>query len=352
MKLILLNILIFFNLAFGQSDSNNSAYFQYGLNDLINSALESNVQLEPIEYERKILSSKIGQVSYQSSPMLQLMVDDIPVNFKTAGAYSFNYSQPLKLFGKLDEAGKLAQVNSLRPAIQREELQNELIKSVKENYFMLSVNERLLSFNEEFKEIMLSITSSLEINYSVGNGSQYDILKSNNELQKLLLEEIDLRNNKKIFINNLSTLTNLDLPDGFMTKNLGTLLKITPPVLDTARLITEMRSGNTGYKYLDQQSEENKIETSVIELEKKPDLNLMTGYKYRSELQESFLLFSVAVDLPFMPWNEKRINAEISERMLMEKRINSEVRSLEVNLKNELKNIIVRINSSQERSNI
>lgn len=349
MKLIITNIFIFSSLVFCQSDSSISDYSKYGLNDLINSAVESNVQLEPINYEKKILSTKIGQVSYQSSPMLQLMVDDIPVDFNSAGAYSFNYSQSLKLFGKLDEAGRLAQVNSLRPAIQKEELQNELIKSVKENYFILSVNERLLSFNEELKEIILSITSSLEIKYAVGKGSQYDILKSNNEFQKLLLEEIDLTNNKKIFINNLRTLTNLDLPDDFKTKNLRTLLKITAPVLDTTRLIAEMRSGNTGFKFLDQQNAENKIETSIIELERKPDLNLMTGYKYRSELQESFLLFSVEVDLPFIPWNEKRIDAAISERILMEKRINSEVKSLEVSLKNELKNIIVRINSSQEK---
>jgi len=349
MKLIIIYIFLLFNSAFAQTDSNISNNYRYGLNDLINSALKSNVQLEPIEYEKKILSSKIEQVSYQSSPMLQLMVDDIPVNFNSAGMYSLNYSQPLKLFGKLEEAGKLARLNSLLPEIQREELQNELIKSVKENYFMLSVNERLLSFNEEFKEIILSITGSLEIKYSVGKGSQYDILKSNNEYQKLLLEEIELRNNKKIFINNIRTLTNLDLPDGFTTKNLEILLKITPPVLDTASLAAELRSGNTGYKYLQQQSEVNRIETSVTELERKPDLNIMSGYKYASEMKESFLLFSVEMDLPFMPWNEKRIDAQITERILIEKRINSEVNSLEVNLKNELRNIIVKINSSQEK---
>ncbi|HAY33625.1 MAG TPA: TolC family protein [Ignavibacteria bacterium] len=349
MKLIIIYIFLLFNFAFAQTDSNISANYRYGLNDLINSALKSNVQLEPIEYEKKILSSKINQVSYQSSPMIQLMADDIPVNFNSAGMYSLNYSQPLKLFGKLDEAGKLAKLNSLLPEIKREELQNELIKSVKENYFMLSVNERLLSFNEEFKEIILSITGSLEINYSVGKGSQYDILKSNNEYQKLLLEEIELRNNKKIFINNIRTLTSLDLPDGFTTKNLEILLKITPPELDTVSLAAELRSGNTGYKYLQQQSEVNKIETSVTELERKPDLNIMSGYKYASEMKESFLLFSIEMDLPFMPWNEKRIDAQISERILMEKRINSEVKSLEVNLKNELRNIIVKINSSQEK---
>lgn len=349
MKFIIINILIFSHIVFGQSDSVKTYADIFGLNDLINSALKSNVNLEPIEYEKKILSAKINQVSYQSSPMLQLMVDDLPVNFNNAGNYLLNYSQPLKLFGKIEEAEKLAKVNSLKPAIQREELQNELIKSVKENYFMLSVNEKLLTFNNEFKEIIQSITGSLEIKYSVGKGSQYDILKSNNEFQKLLLEDIDLNNNKKIFINNLKALTNIDLPDNFTTKNLEILLKITPPELDTSKLISDMRSGNTGYKFLDQQNNENRIETSITELERKPDLNLTTGYKYKSENQKSFLLFSVVTDLPFMPWNEKRIDAEIKERIIIEKKIKSEVKSLEVNLKNELRNITVKINASQEK---
>lgn len=349
MKFIIINILIFSHIVFGQSDSVKTYADIFGLNDLINSALKSNVNLEPIEYEKKILSSKINQVSYQFSPMLQLMVDDLPVNFNNAGNYLLNYSQPLKLFGKIEEAEKLAKVNSLKPAIQREELQNELIKSVKENYFMLSVNEKLLTFNNEFKEIIQSITGSLEIKYSVGKGSQYDILKSNNEFQKLLLEDIDLNNNKKIFINNLKALTNIDLPDNFTTKNLEILLKITPPELDTSKLISDMRSGNTGYKFLDQQNNENRIETSITELERKPDLNLTTGYKYKSENQKSFLLFSVVTDLPFMPWNEKRIDAEIKERIITEKKIKSEVKSLEVNLKNELRNITVKINASQEK---
>lgn len=65
---------------------------------------------------------------------------------------------------------------------------------------------------------MKSISSSIEIQYSTGKGNQYEILKSNNELQKLLLEEIDLRNIRKIFINNLSTLSNEQLSENFKTK--------------------------------------------------------------------------------------------------------------------------------------
>ncbi|MEZ4822517.1 MAG: TolC family protein [Ignavibacteria bacterium] len=290
MKHILIFILFISNLLIAQQDSttDNSKYSYTGLTDLVNAAIKTNVNLEPVDLEQKLLSTKIDQAGYQSSPMFEFMLDDLPVNLSDAGNYKVNYLQPLKLFGKLDAKESLAKINSLRPEIQKEALQIELIKMVKENYFMLSVNERLLSFNDEFKEIMHSITGSLEIKYSVGKGSQYDILKSNNEYQKLLLEEIELNNNKKIFLNNLRTLTNIDLPDDFKTKNLNILLKINPPDLDTTKLISEMRSNNTDYKLLDQQNKENKIETTISELERKPDLNLITGYKYNSGMQESF----------------------------------------------------------------
>jgi len=349
MKLIFINILIFSHLVFGQPDSVIIYRNNFGLNDLINAALMSNVNLKPIEFEKKILSAKTEQVNKQPSPMLQFMVDYVPVNFSRAGEYSAFYSQPLKLFGKLDAQERLARTNSQKPAIERKELENELIKSVKENYFMLSVNERLLSFNYEFRQIINNITSSLEIRYSSGKGNQFEILKSNNEFQILLLEEIELSGNKKILLNNLRTLSNLNLSDSFKTKNLEILVNIPPPDFDTIKLGEEMKSNNTEFKYLDLQLEENRIETSIARLEKKPDLNLMTGYRYMSEAGESFLAFSVSVDLPFVPWNEKRIEAEIREKIINEKKINSEARSLEVNLRNELKNIIVKINSSLEK---
>jgi cobalt-zinc-cadmium efflux system outer membrane protein len=349
MKLTLIYILILSRLVFGQTDSTQNHYNDLGLNDLIHSALTSNVKLEPIEYERKILSARIGQVNRQSSPMLQFMLDYIPVNFMNVREYDVFYSQPLKLFGKLNAQEKLAQTNSLKPAIEKNELENELIKSVKENYYLLSVNERLLSFNDEFRQIINNITSSLEIRYSSGKGNQYEILKNNNEIQSLLLEEIELSNNKKILLNNLRTLSNQNLSDGFKTKNVEILINLPAPEFDSVKLGTEMISNNTDFKYLDQMLQENKLETSIAKLEKKPDLNLMTGYRYMSETRESFLAFSVSVDLPFVPWNEKRIDAEIKEKLINEKKIGSEAKSLEVNLKNELKNIIVKINSSLEK---
>lgn len=348
MKFILTYILLFTNLLSAQQDSNKNLQ-NLGLNDLINSALQSNLKIEPIELERKILSSKIEQVNKQPSPMVQFMVDHLPVNFDNAGRYSFTYSQPLKLFGKLGAREDLAILNAHQPVIVKKELENELIQTVKENYFLLSINEKLSDFNYEFQQILNSITKSIEIRYSVGKGNQYEIMKSHNEFQKLLLEEIELKNNRKTIINNLGTLSNLELPEEYKTTGIELLLNIPPPELDSVDLINEMKDNNTDYQYLEQMKEENILEKNITELERKPDLTLATGYKYLSESKANTILFSISVDLPFMPWNEKRINAAIEEKILTEKKLNSETNSLEQSLRNDLKNNLIKINSSQEK---
>ncbi len=348
MKFIPIYILLFSKLIFAQQDSDYTLQ-NPGLNDLVNSAIKSNLKVKPAELERKILSAKIEQVNKQPSPMLQFMIDYLPVNLNNAGEYSLTYSQPLKLFGKLEAQENLAKLNAHQPVIAKKELQNELTRSVKENYFMLSVNERLTDFNQEFQKILGSITKSIEIRYSTGKGNQYEIMKSNNEFQKLLLEEIELRNNRNILINNLRILSDMNLPENYKTKSVEILLNISPPELDTIQLISDMEDFNTDLQYIEHMKEENILEKNVSELERKPDLTLMSGYRYLSETKSNTLLFSISFNLTFMPWNEKRIDAIIEEKVLREKKLNSETKVLEQNLKNDLKNNLIKINSSLEK---
>ncbi|MBK6773209.1 MAG: hypothetical protein IPG78_14000 [Ignavibacteria bacterium] len=65
------------------------------------------------------------------------------------------------------------------------------------------------------------------------------------------------RNIRNIFINNLSTLSNELLSENFKTKNIDILLKIDPPVLDSAVLIKDMNSNNIEFQYLEQLNKEN-----------------------------------------------------------------------------------------------
>lgn len=349
MKLLIIFILLNATLAKGKSDSIVSDFSGAGLEELVNAALQSNLRLTPVDLEKKMLHSRIEQVNKQPTPMIEFMLDFLPVTFSHAGEYGVFLNQPIKLFGKTGANEELARQSTLSAEIERKGIEFELVKSVKENYFMLSVNERLIEFNKEFQQILNNISNTLEISYSVGKGSQFEILKSNNELQGLLLEEIELRNINTILVNNLRNLTNLKLPDSFKTKNVEILILVEAPELDTAKLVSWMTENNPELRFKDQRESEVSLEKKIIELERNPDFNLRTGYKYVPEAQASFLQFAIGMDLPFMPWNKTRIDAMVKERTIEQKKIASEKALTEQNLKYELLNQISTIKSTQEK---
>ncbi|MFC2093153.1 TolC family protein [Bacteroidota bacterium] len=348
MKLLIFIIIFSTNISFAQnySDSTNS---NIGLNDLIESALENNSTLDPIEFQKMAELTKTGQVDKQPAPMFDFTVDMIPTNLDQSPRYTAMFSQMLKLPGKLEESGLVGDVKAIEQDLIKSQIQIELIKQVKENYFNLYLNERMIEFNDEFQSIVSNIIKSQEISYAVGKGKQYQILKSNNELQKLVLEQIELEENKKIFINNLSILSNYSLPENLKTRNIDLLRHIQPPQLDTIVLISQMKQYNPVYRLIDVKIEINRIEKNLAEYEKIPDLILKTGYRHVSETARNFLMFGFGIDLSFMPWNNKRINSKLEEKIILDKKYNAVYETTEQYLTKDIQNKIVQIKSTLEK---
>lgn len=349
MKLLIFIIIFSTNISFAQnySESTNS---NKGLNDLIESALENNSTLDPIEFQKMAELTKTGQVDKQPSPMFDFTVDMIPTNFDTSPRYTAMYSQMLKLPGKLEESGLMGKVSAKEQDVMKSGMQIELVKEVKENYFGLYLNERMIEFNYEFQSIVSNIIKSQEISYAVGKGKQYQILKSNNELQKLVLEQIELEESKKIFINNLSLLSNYSLPKNFKTRNVDLLRHIQPPQLDSIELIGQMKKHNPAFRLIDIKLEENRIRKNIAEYEKTPDLILKTGYRHVSETAGNFLMFGFGINLSFMPWNTKRVNSKLDETRIMEKKYDAAYKTTDQYLTNDFQNKIVQIRSTLEKT--
>jgi len=343
MKKLLIISLFLINTSFGQGNSNPD------LKDLIMSAITANSKLKPLEYEKLILQTKINQFNGQPSPSIEIMEDRIPFNFMHAGEFSLSYSQPLRLFGKIDASEKFYSYQALKPEIMIEEMQKDLVKAVKDNYFLLYQNERVISANNIQQEIIKSITKSIEIKYSVGKGSQSDILKSNSELQKLLYEEIQLDAEKKIILSNLRTITGLNLPSDYKTTNVRLLTNIDFSVYDTLKLQAQLIENNPELKFLNYEKTLNNLERNITELERKPDLTLKTGYMYMSDVKEHAFQISAMIDLPFMPWNVKRIDAMVQENEYMSKQIDSKYNSALTYMKSELRNSIAMIDAQKSK---
>ncbi len=343
MKKLLIISLFLINTSFAQENSNP------GLKELISSAITVNSKLKPLEYEKLIEQSKINQFNKQPAPSIELMEDRIPFSFMNAGEFIISYSQPLKLFGKTDAAENYYNYRALKPELMKEELQKDLIKEVKDNYFLLYQNERKLSTNNIQQEIIKSITKSIEITYSVGKGSQSDILKSNSELQKLLYEEIDLKSENEIILNNLRTITGLNLPSDYKTSNISLLINTNISVDDTLKLQNKIVESNPEFKFLNYEKTLNSLEKNINELERKPDITFKTGYMYMSDVNEHAFQISAMIDLPFMPWNSKRIDAMVQETEYMDKQIDSKYNSALTYMKSELRNKISMIDAQKEK---
>jgi len=340
--IIFLSIVISVSFTNAQTDSLKMP----GLNDLISSAFSKNVKFEPLEIQKRVELSKKNQVNKQPMPMLEGMVDYIPTNFMTKPEYDAFYSQKLML-GKLGDMEEMSTVKANKKDIEKEMLKIELVKQIKQNYFQLYSLEKLIAFNSEYQKIMKSIIKNLENSYSSGMGNQSQILKMNNELQMMELEQIEMTEMKKVSINNMRVLANVNLPDNFTTKNVSES-NITE--LDSNRLIRQMLSNNPEFKMINNMIDETRLEKKIAENDRIPDITLKGGVKYMANDNMTFLTFGIGIDLSFMPWNTKRIEAVVEEKRLTELQVNSVQSSTFQYMRNELVSMIIMLNTIKKKA--
>lgn len=340
--IIFLSIVISVSLAKAQTDSLKMA----GLNDLILSAFGRNVKFEPLEIQMRVELSKKNQVNKQPMPMLEGMVDYIPFDFMAKPEYGAFYSQKLML-GKLGDMEQMSAIKANKIDIEKDMLKIELVKQIKQNYFQLYNLERLLAFNTEYQKIMKNIIKTLENSYASGMGSQSQILKMNNELQIMELEQIEMNEMKKVSINNIRVLANTNLPDDFSTKNIDEA-NITE--LDSNKLIKLMLANNPEFKMINNMLEETRLEKRIAENNRIPDITLRGGIKYMAKEPMTFMTFGIGIDLSFMPWNRQRIDAMVEEKTLTELQVSSVQSSTFQYMRNELVSMIIMLNTIKKKA--
>ncbi|MCI0473117.1 MAG: TolC family protein [Ignavibacteria bacterium] len=346
MRKLIIFLLITISVSLARAQTDTDTVRHIGLNGLINSAFGRNVKFEPIEIQKRVELSKKNQVNKQPMPMLEGMIDYIPFDFMAKPEYGAFYSQKLML-GKLGDMEEMSAIKANKQEIEKEMLKIELIKQIKQNYFRLYSLERLLAFNSEYRKIMKNIIKTLENSYASGMGSQSQILKMNNELQMMELEQIEMNEMKKLNINNLRILANVNLPDDYETKDVNSE-NITE--LDSNKLVKTMLANNPEFKMINNMLDETRLEKKIAENDRTPDITLRGGIKYMANEPMTFMTFGVSIDLSFMPWNKKRIDAVVEEKSLMELQVSSVQNSTFQYMRNELVSMIIMLNTIKKKA--
>lgn len=315
---------------------------------LVQKAVNNNSKLEYYDIQRRIELIKKEQVNKQPMPMLEAMIDYISLDFMAKPEYGIFYSQRLILPSKISAMEETSGTNAVKQDILKRQVQIELKRQVYADYFDIYYYQRLLGFNLDYQGIMKDLVKNIQAAYVSGMGTQTQIIKMNSEVQMMELDYIELEASRQKSVNDLRVLTNLDLKNDFRAQDSLVNEPLTA-ALDSNKLINEMISGNPEFKLIDNMIQTARIEKNIALQDRVPDITVRGGYKYMAKEPMSYLTFGIGIDLPFMPWNSKRIDAMVEEKTAMELQANSMRASSLQYMKNELQGMLIMINSIKQK---
>ena len=170
---------------------------------LIEKALANNPELKSSQARWHMFTAKASQAAALDDPMLMLKIQNgiitDPLNFRRDSMTQkvIGISQQLPFWGKrgLKEESAEKEAESYRWQVEERKL--ELARMVKETYYQLYLTDKSLEITDKNIKILDDFITIAETKYSVGQGTQQDVFKSQVERSKLLDTQINLEQQRR-----------------------------------------------------------------------------------------------------------------------------------------------------------
>jgi cobalt-zinc-cadmium efflux system outer membrane protein len=291
------------------------------LRALLVEAGENNPEIQAARREFDAARSRIAPAAALDDPMLEAGVVNVPAQSLSLRREDMTMkmigvTQRLPYPGKRALRREMAEKEAEAGENTLRDLVNRVQRDLKIAYLDLGLADesiRLLGRNREVLEQLLSIAES---RYSVGQGSQADVLKAQTQLSKMLDEQIKLGRERPVIEAELNrALGRAAAPRALTTS---------PPALrERALRVDELRAlaRRNRPQLLAQRSTMDRS-TKALELAKKdyyPDFDVRLQYGQRDNFEglrrEDMITFTVAINLPV--WGESKREPRISEAEAM-----------------------------------
>lgn len=171
------------------------------LQDLIRVALSNNPSLKAAHNQVEALQSLVEQSSALPDPVLSLNLLNLPVNTfrlnqEPMTGKQVSVMQSIPFPGKIALKKDIARSGVRSAEEQRNEMEIQLVKNIKLNYYEYYYVCRALQTVDKNKGILNQFITIAETRYSVGKGLQQDVLKAQVSLSKLMDRELVLKDKK------------------------------------------------------------------------------------------------------------------------------------------------------------
>jgi len=170
---------------------------------LVSTAITNNPELKSSDARWQMFRSRIIQAGSLDDPMLMLKIQNgivsDPLNFRKDSMTQkvIGISQQLPFWGKRGLKEEIAAKNAESFRWQVEERKLELVRMVKETYYQIYFADKSLEIVDKNIRILDDFITLAETKYSVGQGAQQDLFKSQVERSKLLDMKISLEQRRK-----------------------------------------------------------------------------------------------------------------------------------------------------------
>ncbi len=181
------------------------------MNQLAIMALAANPDLKAAETRWHMFEKKIVPASALDDPRLSLSLANYPTDTFSwdqtpMSGEIFRLSQALPFPGKLAAKGRVAEQQALWYRGVYEDARLQLVRQVKEAWYMLSVQERVIERTGASLGLMDDVIRLARIRYETGRGSQQEVLRAGLERSVLYEKLLSARQQRETALAALNAL--------------------------------------------------------------------------------------------------------------------------------------------------
>jgi outer membrane protein TolC len=281
------------------------------LNELIDEALENNLELKAQSYQIEVAEAKVPQAKSLDNPELTFRLMEMQ-GLKPNEAMWANVElmQMFPFPGKLSSMGQAADIAARRSRQEYNEKSVEVIMRVKSAFYELWYIQKALVFNDENKKLLQQFIDIARLQYSVGKVTIQDLLKAQVELTKFENDRLTLEQKETGMLAMLAQLLNRNISEFVGQTSAPDTIQFNVDISQVQEAALKRCSRLRSDSLMVEQDREM---LHLAKLEYLPDFKL--GVEYVTSPMTGFRGWSLAagVSLPFSFWTLGKANARLDE---------------------------------------
>ncbi len=288
------------------------------LNSLVEEALRFSPSIQAGRKKWEASTKRPSQVASLPNPEVSFgsMSSGNLLPYSTIGSgplswASFMFKQKIPWPGKLNLKGDIAETEAAQKAQVYQAVTFQIIRQLKTAYFELAYVDQATSILNRYRALLQRLSRIAEAKYTVGEGLQADVLRSQVEIS-LIVERLELLGQRR----------------ERAQARLNTLLNRSPDVVLPQLVPVEDTSVEVPFSlerlYLMAREQNPEIERERLEIQKAslqldlskkkffPDLNISTSYMLRGGPFDNMYEYRLGLEIPLYFWRKERFEVEES----------------------------------------